>query len=45
MLDYRYRSWERTEASVPSWGKTIDIQVGKYIEAIKATVKANLYWR
>ena len=45
LLEGCYRRWETVEASVPSWGDTIDVQVAKYIEGIKAVVKADLYWR
>ncbi|EHK42537.1 terpene synthase [Trichoderma atroviride IMI 206040] len=44
LLEQRYRRWDETEASVPSWGEKTDVQVRKYIEGIKCVVKANLNW-
>lgn len=45
LLEQRYQRWDEAEASVPSWGAEIDVQVRKYIEGIKCVVKANLNWR
>lgn len=45
LLESRYIRWEKAERSVPSWGAKIDKQVRRYIDGIKAVVKANLYWR
>jgi hypothetical protein len=45
LLEQRYQRWDKTEASVPSWGEETDVQVRKYIEGIKCVVKANLNWR
>ncbi|KAL7784317.1 isoprenoid synthase domain-containing protein [Trichoderma ceciliae] len=44
LLEHRYRSWDKAEASVPSWGKKADVEVRKYIDGIKYVVKANLNW-
>lgn len=44
-LQLRYDAWDETEASLPSWGRVIDAEVQKYIDGIKAVVRANLWWR
>ena len=45
LLEERYRRWEAAEARVPRWEHPTDMHVAKYIEGIKAVVRANLYWR
>lgn len=45
LLEEQFKRWDIAEASVPSWGEPIDSQVKKYIDGIKAVVRANLYWR
>ena len=45
LLQERYRRWDVVEGQVRSWGKEVDAQAQRYIEAIKCVVKANLYWR
>ncbi|KAL7816077.1 isoprenoid synthase domain-containing protein [Trichoderma aethiopicum] len=44
LLERRYERWDKAEASLPSWGKEVDVEVRKYIEGIKCVVKANLNW-
>lgn len=45
LLEDCYRRWEVVEASVPRWGAEVDAEVQRYIDGIKAVVKANLNWR
>lgn len=45
LLEERYQRWNVVEGQVPSWGKEVDVQVQRYIEAIECVVNANLYWR
>ena len=45
LLDQRYQRWDAAESNLPSWGEIVDAQVQMYIEGIKGTVRANLYWR
>lgn len=44
-LEERYRRWDVVEALVPSWGEQTDKEVRRYLDGIKAVVRANLYWR
>ncbi|KFH47455.1 Presilphiperfolan-8-beta-ol synthase-like protein [Hapsidospora chrysogenum ATCC 11550] len=44
LLEERYRRWEAAEARVPHWEYPTNMHVAKYIEGIKAVVRANLYW-
>lgn len=45
LLEDRYRRWEEVETSFPRWGAEVDAEVQRYIDSIKAVVKANLNWR
>lgn len=45
LLAQRYERWESVEPQIPTWGEAVDFHVQRYIEGIKCTVRANLYWR
>ncbi|OAA74565.1 terpene synthase [Akanthomyces lecanii RCEF 1005] len=45
LLEGCYRRWEEVEGIVPHWGAEVDAEVQRYIDGIKAVVKANLNWR
>ncbi|QKX53798.1 uncharacterized protein TRUGW13939_00878 [Talaromyces rugulosus] len=44
LLEEQFKRWDIAEASVPIWGEPVNSHVKKYIDGIKAVVRANLYW-
>ncbi|KAK2600054.1 hypothetical protein QQS21_005218 [Conoideocrella luteorostrata] len=44
LLEDRYHRWEVVEANVSKYNEQVDEQLSMYVEAIKAVVRANLYW-
>ncbi|EGN99094.1 hypothetical protein SERLA73DRAFT_108414 [Serpula lacrymans var. lacrymans S7.3] len=38
------RTWSAEQAKLPSWGKSVDADVGRYVEALGQWVVGNLEW-
>ena len=45
MLDDCYRKWDNAKVELPSFGEVIDGEIKEYMDAMLATMTANLHWQ